>query len=147
MVVFPSSIRGQAGCNRNWCWPLGFTDTNSVSYATGRDRSVLMGCSSRKNTTAPSGTAWLRATCLPDSSFHSSSDFSTKNVLFSSHPNTSTRYRLVMGKREDKIILGLRPCICSRKAMSIIDMCRKISRLLKRSGKTLHTGETQKEHL
>src|ERR1700743_2595880 len=97
-------VRGFTGCKRNWLCPSGVTDRNSVSYGTDCDRSPLSGWVHRKKTTEPSGTALLSVTCLPDSSFHSSSDFSTKNVCDLSQPDTSTRYTLVIGKRADRLI-------------------------------------------
>src|SRR5258705_6315289 len=47
--------------------------------------------------TASSLSPRFRVTCLPDSSVHSSWEFSTKKDFLSSQPETSTRYRLVTG--------------------------------------------------
>src|SRR5216684_8649372 len=92
-----------------------------------------MGCSSRKNTTAP----WLKlrrnVTCLPYSSLHSSSEFSTKKALLLSQPETSTRYRFTTGLA-DRIMRASGKLKCRHKAKRPPRIAHKINELCKVQG-------------
>src|SRR5437868_2813049 len=92
----------------------------------------------------------FRVTCFPDSSVHSSWEFSTKKDFLSSQPETSTRYRLVtglvIGCSAVKIILSSAVTRgCRRKAKPIACKCNNPSYLsAEEDRKTVRGGDTRR---